>query len=108
MKPICCYPFSNPTARITATKLIWSAIQTLGGVGIYRDFPEEQYARDVKVISVWEGTFYIQSLDLVGRELGWGILDFAGANKEDDETQRGDWTFCEAVNFGKYSMEALS
>ena len=29
----------------------------------------EQYARDVKIVSIWEGTNYIQSLDLIGRKL---------------------------------------
>lgn len=50
--------------------LIRDAIQILGGVGFCSEFPVEQYARDMKIISIWEGTSYIQSLDLVGRKLG--------------------------------------
>jgi len=46
------------------------AIQILGGVGYCREFPAEQYARDCKISSIWEGTTYIQALDLVGRKLG--------------------------------------
>lgn len=49
--------------------LIRDAIQVLGGVGFCAEFPVEQYARDVKIQSIWEGTCYIQSLDLVGRKL---------------------------------------
>ena len=46
------------------------AIQILGGVGYCSEFPIEQYARDIKIVSIWEGTSYIQALDLVGRKLG--------------------------------------
>jgi alkylation response protein AidB-like acyl-CoA dehydrogenase len=52
-----------------AYELIAEAIQVLGGVGFCREFPVEQYARDVKIESIWEGTTYIQSLDLVGRKM---------------------------------------
>ncbi|MBU0514358.1 MAG: acyl-CoA dehydrogenase [Proteobacteria bacterium] len=45
------------------------AIQVLGGVGYCSEFPAEQYARDIKIVSIWEGTSYIQSLDMVGRKL---------------------------------------
>ena len=45
------------------------AIQVLGGVGYCSEFPVEQYARDLKILSIWEGTHYINSLDLVGRKL---------------------------------------
>ncbi len=45
------------------------AIQVLGGVGYCSEFPAEQYARDIKIVSIWEGTTFIQSLDMVGRKL---------------------------------------
>ncbi len=72
------------------------AIQVLGGVGFCSDFPAEQYARDIKIVSIWEGTNYIQALDLVGRKLGmdqgrvfreWveGVINTALRNKEDHE-----------------------
>lgn len=48
------------------------AIQIFGGNGYIRDFPVEQYARDVKVLSIWEGTNYIQSQDLVRDKLSMG------------------------------------
>jgi len=63
----------TPVVKASCTdlgfKLIREAIQTLGGTGYCSDFPVEQYARDCKVTSIWEGTSYIQSLDLVGRKL---------------------------------------
>lgn len=53
-----------------------TAIQTFGGVGYTRDFPVEQYCRDAKIFSIYEGTNHIQAMDLVGRKLGQG----GGAN----------------------------
>ena len=74
--------------------LIRDAIQVLGGVGYCKEFPVEQYARDCKIASIWEGTNYIQALDLVGRKLGmgggkvfqdWiqGLMEFTGENQDD-------------------------
>jgi alkylation response protein AidB-like acyl-CoA dehydrogenase len=46
------------------------AIQTYGGAGFTRDYPVEQYCRDAKIFSIYEGTNHIQAMDLVGRKLG--------------------------------------
>jgi alkylation response protein AidB-like acyl-CoA dehydrogenase len=46
------------------------AIQIYGGAGYTKDHPVEQYCRDAKVFSIYEGTNHIQALDLVGRKLG--------------------------------------
>ena len=70
------------------------AIHVLGGVGYCSEFPVEQYARDILIASIWEGTNYIQSLDLVGRKLGleggkvfqdWiqEVMTFTGEHKDD-------------------------
>jgi len=48
------------------------AIQVHGGIGYIRDLPIEQYARDVKILSIWEGTNYIQAQDLVREKLAFG------------------------------------
>ncbi len=45
------------------------AIQTHGGYGYLVDYPVEQYARNVKILSIYEGTNHIQALDFVGRKL---------------------------------------
>ena len=76
--------------------LTGEAIQLLGGVGYCREFPVEQYARDVKIVSIWEGTRGVQALDLVGRKLameggkvfqGWiqEAMTFADTHKEDPD-----------------------
>ena len=59
-----------------------TAIQTYGGAGFLKDHPAEQYCRDAKIFSIYEGTNHIQALDLVGRKLrqqgGKPALDFFG------------------------------
>jgi len=44
-------------------------IQILGGYGFTKEYPVEQYTRDCKILSIWDGTNYIQSIDLIGRKL---------------------------------------
>ncbi len=46
-----------------------TAIQVLGGYGFCRDYPLEQYLRDAKIMSLYEGTNGIQSMDLMGRKM---------------------------------------
>jgi len=46
-----------------------SAIQCLGGYGFTREYPLEQYLRDAKILSLYEGTNGVQSMDLMGRKL---------------------------------------
>ena len=45
------------------------AIQILGGYGFTTDFPVQQHYRDLKIMSIYEGTTGIQSLDLLGRKV---------------------------------------
>ena len=45
------------------------AMQVYGGYGYCQEYPVEQYARDVKVFSIYEGTNAIQSLDLLMRKI---------------------------------------
>jgi alkylation response protein AidB-like acyl-CoA dehydrogenase len=53
-----------------AFRVCETAIQTFGGAGYTKDFPVEQYCRDAKILSIYEGTNHIQAMDLVGRKLG--------------------------------------
>lgn len=73
--------------------LIGEAIQAYGGYGYCSEYPVEQIARDSKIYSIWEGTNFIQSLDLVGRKMtmkGGSVfagflkemIDFCAANQE--------------------------
>ena len=45
------------------------AMQVYGGYGYCQEYPVEQYARDSKVFSIYEGTNAIQSLDLQMRKI---------------------------------------
>lgn len=45
------------------------AMQVYGGYGYCQEYPVEQYARDVKVFSIYEGTNGIQSMDLTMRKI---------------------------------------
>ena len=53
-----------------AFRICETAIQTFGGAGYTQDYPVEQYCRDAKIFSIYEGTNHIQAMDLVGRKLG--------------------------------------
>lgn len=46
-----------------------NAVQILGGYGFCFDFMPQQYYRDIRIISLYEGTTGIQSLDLLGRKI---------------------------------------
>jgi len=59
-----------------AFRVCETAIQTYGGAGYTQDYPVEQYCRDAKIFSIYEGTNHIQAMDLVGRKLAQG----GGAN----------------------------
>ena len=55
-------------------------LQVYGGYGYIQDYPAEQYMRDAKIASIYEGTNGIQALDLVGRKLdGQWRSDLQGA-----------------------------
>ena len=77
-------------------ELTREAIQILGGVGYCREFPAEQYTRDSRISSIWEGTTYIQALDLVGRKLGMAggkvfqdciqeVMEFTNTHQDDPD-----------------------
>ena len=71
--------------------VIAQAIQVLGGVGYTQEYPVEQYLRDSKILTIWEGTSFIHANDLIGRKMrmkegaafaAWmqDIKDFIDAN----------------------------
>lgn len=51
-----------------AWELCAEAMQVLGGNGYSEEYPIAELCRDVKIYSIWEGTNYIQSMDLIGRK----------------------------------------
>ncbi|PKL41380.1 MAG: acyl-CoA dehydrogenase [Spirochaetae bacterium HGW-Spirochaetae-1] len=65
--------FLIPLCKAGNTDLAWlvtaEAIQIFGGYGYCSDYPVEQLARDSKILSIYEGTNGIQSMDLTMRKL---------------------------------------
>ncbi|MEN6474892.1 MAG: acyl-CoA dehydrogenase [Syntrophaceae bacterium] len=53
-----------------AFRVVENAMQVHGGYGFCAEYPIEQYLRDVKIASIYEGANGIQALDLIGRKLG--------------------------------------
>jgi alkylation response protein AidB-like acyl-CoA dehydrogenase len=54
----------------TGYRLLADALQIFGGSGYCEDYPIEQYIRDQKIDTLYEGTTHIQSLDLLFRKVG--------------------------------------
>ena len=73
-----CKAWVSDTAMLVCSK----AIDVYGGYGYCAEYPAEQYLRDCKITTIYEGTNGIQSLDLVGRKLGSSrganVMNFAG------------------------------
>jgi len=86
-------PLAKSYGSDQAFRVCETAIQTYGGAGYTRDYPVEQYCRDSKIFSIYEGTNHIQAMDLVGRKLGQAgganlqaflgdVAKFIAANKD--------------------------
>ncbi len=52
-----------------AYQLLAQSLQVLGGSGFTQDYPMEQYIRDAKIDTLYEGTTGIQALDLFFRKI---------------------------------------
>ncbi|MET8774269.1 acyl-CoA dehydrogenase [Nocardia sp. NPDC004654] len=52
-----------------AYQLLTESLQTLGGSGYLQDYPVEQYIRDAKIDSLYEGTTAIQAQDFFFRKI---------------------------------------
>ncbi|MCD2193071.1 acyl-CoA dehydrogenase [Actinomycetospora endophytica] len=65
-----------------AYEKLTEALQTLGGSGYLQDYPVEQYIRDAKIDSLYEGTTAIQSQDFFFRKIvkdnGQALMHVAG------------------------------
>jgi hypothetical protein len=52
-----------------SSEMLTLSLQTLGGSGFLQDYPIEQYIRDAKIDSLYEGTTGIQSMDFFFRKM---------------------------------------
>jgi alkylation response protein AidB-like acyl-CoA dehydrogenase len=64
-----------------AYELLALSLQVYGGSGFTQDYPIEQYIRDAKIDTLYEGTTAIQALDLffrkIARDQGQTVMRFA-------------------------------
>ena len=63
-------PLIKDYLAVHAHEVCIQAIQVYGGAGYTKDYLVEQYARDCKITSIYEGTSGIQAMDLLARKLG--------------------------------------
>jgi len=77
-----------------ATEQLVQSLQTLGGSGFLQDYPIEQYIRDAKIDSLYEGTTAIQSLDFffrkIVRDKGQALAYIAGEITKFIESEAGN------------------
>lgn len=104
--PICKSVGSDLGFRVCET-----AIQIYGGYGFISEYPVEQFMRDCKIASLYEGTNGIQALDLVGRKLAMkrGQL-FKNALKTSNEMLakfRNNFRLRDLVNIYEEAQENL-
>jgi alkylation response protein AidB-like acyl-CoA dehydrogenase len=77
-----------------ASEMLLLSLQTLGGSGYLQDYPIEQYIRDAKIDSLYEGTTAIQSLDFLFRKIvrdnGQALAHVAGEIQAFLENETGN------------------
>ena len=62
-------PVFEGWATETGVQITSDAIQVNGGTGFIEETGVAQYYRDIRILSIWEGTTAIQAKDLVGRKV---------------------------------------
>lgn len=62
-------PIVKGVSSERAYEVLTESLQTLGGSGYLADYPLEQYIRDSKIDSLYEGTTAIQALDFFFRKI---------------------------------------
>jgi 3-(methylthio)propanoyl-CoA dehydrogenase len=86
-------------------------IQILGGYGFTKEYPVEQYTRDCKILSIWDGTNYIQSIDLIGRKLnmegGRVYQDWIGEIQQFIQTHKANPTFSGDITVLEEALNTL-
>lgn len=62
-------PIAKTYPAEAGVRAVSEGMQVLGGYGYTEDFPLEQYYRDIRITTIYEGTTTIQSLDLLARKV---------------------------------------
>ena len=86
-----------------AYQYLTDALQTLGGSGFLQDYPIEQYIRDAKIDSLYEGTTAIQAMDFffrkIARDRGVALTHLVGQieqflNRDDAREELAETRTC--------------
>ncbi|GAB7066855.1 acyl-CoA dehydrogenase [Mycobacterium hodleri] len=83
-----------------AYQTLTESLQTFGGSGFLQDYPIEQYIRDAKIDSLYEGTTAIQAQDFffrkIARDQGGALAHVAGEIQKflDAESARAELANC--------------
>ncbi|WP_227985061.1 acyl-CoA dehydrogenase [Nocardia spumae] len=77
-----------------AYQYLTDSLQTFGGSGFLQDYPIEQYIRDAKIDSLYEGTTAIQAQDFffrkIARDRGVALAHVAGQVQKFIESEAGN------------------
>ncbi|MDV6260158.1 acyl-CoA dehydrogenase [Rhodococcoides yunnanense] len=77
-----------------AYQVLAESLQTFGGSGFLQDYPIEQYVRDAKIDSLYEGTTAIQAQDFffrkIARDRGVALAHVAGQIKSFIDSEAGN------------------
>ena len=112
-------PISKACQTEWSIENTYNAIQCFGGHGYIHEHGMEQYARDARITTLYEGTTGIQALDLIGRKTaasqGAGLKLFLGVIEEFAKQHEGDEALAEfigplqakAAEWGKLTISIL-
>ena len=101
-------PISKAFGTDVGVEVAATGIQTHGGMGFIEETGAAQYARDVRVATIYEGTNGIQAMDLVARKMmdggdaAFALLDEIEAHAEANKDAAPDladpvWQACETL-----------
>ena len=112
-------PISKACLTEWSIENTYNALQCFGGHGYIHEHGMEQYARDARITTLYEGTTGIQSLDLIGRKTaatqGAGLKLFLAEAEAFAKRHEGDATLAEFIGplrakcgeWGKLTVDVL-
>ena len=113
-------PISKACLTEWSIENTYNALQCFGGHGYIAEHGMEQYARDARITTLYEGTTGIQSLDLIGRKTaatqGAGLKLFLGEVEAFAKQHEGDAALAEFIGplrskcqeWGKLTIDTLT
>ncbi|MFN3702302.1 acyl-CoA dehydrogenase C-terminal domain-containing protein [Thermomonas sp.] len=113
-------PISKACLTEWSIENTYNALQCFGGHGYIHEHGMEQYARDARITTLYEGTTGIQSLDLIGRKTaatqGAGLKLFLAEVEAFAKQHEGDAALAEFIaplrakcgEWGKLTIDVLT